>query len=155
MKMMKQLCTLLLTVVFATSLSAQHMKNREVGDETKISNFKIKTANGITDYTVKVDTRWTDYVETADTNAQDRSRIEDAHNVISTIRINNDSDPAYDNLITMTYRSKKDDPIKVISSPTGFDIMVAGEKLRYDYIKQECYVPKGCPINVEVSNDSM
>lgn len=155
MKMMKQLCTLLLTVVFTTSLSAQHMKNKEVGDETKINNFKIKTANGTMDYTVKVDTRWTDYVETVNNNAQDRPRTTDDHNVISTIRVNNDSDPAYDNLITMTYQSEKDDPIKVVPNATGFDILVAGEKLRYDYIQQECYMPKGCSINLELSSDSM
>ena len=154
MKMMKQLCTLLLTVVFTTSLSAQH-KNNEVGDEMKIHKYTVETSEGTMEYTVKVANRWTDKVETMDTNKQDRSRKIGPNQVVSTIQVNNDADASYDNIITLSYRSEKEDPITVVPTPTGFDIMVAGEKLRYDYIKQECYVPKGCPIDVKLTSDSL
>lgn len=154
MKMMKQLCALLLTVVFATSLSAQQ-KNREVGDETEIYKYTIETAMGTMDYTVTVDTQWSDFVETVDSNTQDRLRKTDPNNVVSTIRVNNDADPAYDNIISLGYKTTKEDPITVVPSPTGFDIIVAGEQLRYNYIEQECSVPKGCPIDVELQSDAM
>lgn len=154
MKMMKQLCTLLLTVVFATSLSAQHM-NKEVGDETKVQKYTVETAKGTMEYTVKVNTQWSDYVETVNNQKKERPRVSNANNVVSTIEVNNDADMAYDNVITLSYQSKKEEPVTVVPTPQGFDIMVAGEKLRYNYIKQECYAPKGCPIDIKLQSDAM
>lgn len=154
MKTMRMLCATVLTIVFATSISAQKM-NKEVGAETKINKFSVTSSQGTIDYTVKIQNEWSDYVQTERSREQDQARVKGENYVVSTIQVNDDADHAYDNVITLRYKSDKDDPVKVLPTPTGFDIMVSGEKLNYDFIKQECRVPEGCPIQVELESSTM
>jgi len=154
MKNLKTISALLLTIFFTASMSAQDL-NKEVASETKINKFKVKSELGTIDYTVKVNTKSIDYSQTVDNNKQDQPRVADANNTVTTIMVNNDFDRDYDNVITLRYKSKSDQPVEVVPTGKGFDILVNGERLHYDFVQQVCDAREGCPVDVKLSSTNM
>lgn len=151
LKLVFALCTFL---AFATSGVYAQNDNKQKLSETKINKFSVKSTQGTIDYTVRVNTQATDYVKMDNLSQEEQTRLKTENDVVTTISVDNDVDPMYDNTITLTYESPEDDTVKVLPTASGFNIKVAGEELSYNFLKQVCNVPEGCPIDVELLSSS-
>ncbi|MEZ4857620.1 MAG: hypothetical protein R2781_02300 [Flavobacteriaceae bacterium] len=148
MKPFKNSITAIL-IAFAVALNAQ-VDNKQVVNESKVNKFSVKSEKGVVDYIVKVDTKSTSYVTMDNLTQKETTRVKDLANVVTTINVDSDGDPFYDNAFTLTYPSSSDNSVKVQPTASGFNILVAGEVLQYDFIQKVCDVPEGCPVKVEM-----
>ncbi|MEZ4874810.1 MAG: hypothetical protein R2793_05010 [Flavobacteriaceae bacterium] len=147
MKLVKNIITLI-ALFLAIGLSAQN-DNKQVVKESMTNKFSVKSEKGMVDYVVKIDTKATSYVKMDDLSKKEETRLKDTANVVTTINVDSDSDPFYDNAFTLTYPSSDDNSVKVEPTTSGFNILVAGEVLQYDFIQKVCNTPAGCPVKVE------
>lgn len=154
MKNLKIVFALIAFTTFCTVGAFAQNDNKQKVSETKINKFSVKSTQGTIDYTVRVNTKATDYVKMDNLSQEEQTRLKTENDVITTIEVDNDMDPMYDNTITLTYESPEDDTVKVVPTASGFNIMVAGEELSYNFLKQVCNVPEGCPIDVELLSSS-
>lgn len=141
----------MILVVFTSAMSSQTL-NTEVEDVTRINKFTVKSDAGIFNYSVKVDSKATDVVNTVNNNKKERARIDNGKYVVTTITVKNNVDEAYDNLITLSYNEKELKPVQIMPTTTGFDILVHGERLQYNFIKQVCISPDECPVEVKLAS---
>lgn len=148
MKTIKIFYTAFALILF-TGMSAQEA-NKQTVQETKVNKFSVKSEKGTIDYEVKVSTKSTGYVKMDNLSKKEETRLKDRANVITTIMVDSDGDPLYDNAFTLTYQAISDDTVEVIPTATGFNINVAGETLQYDFIQKVCDVPEGCPVKVNM-----
>ncbi|MEZ4777832.1 MAG: hypothetical protein R2786_00415 [Flavobacteriaceae bacterium] len=141
---------ILITVVFfVASINAQ-TDNKQVINESKVNKFSVKSEKGVVDYVVRIDTKSTSYVKMDNLTEKETTRLKDNAMVVTTINVDSDKDPFYDNAFTLTYPSSKDNTVKVQPTTSGFNIIVAGEILQYDFIQKVCDVPEGCPVKVDM-----
>lgn len=148
MKTIKKIVTLI-AVILVSGMYAQ-TDNKQTATETKINKFTVKSEKGAINYVVKVDTKSTGYVKMDDLSKKEETRVKSPANVTTTISVDADGDPFYDNAFTLTYKSYEDNPVTVVPTPSGFNINVAGEVLQYDFIEKVCEVPEGCPVKVNM-----
>ncbi len=153
MKTLKIMLALFAMTIFAGTYA--QTDNKEEVSQTKINKFKVKSTQGVIDYTVAINTTATDYVKMDNLSKKEQTRVKSENNVTTTIMVDNDVDNMYDNTITLRYKAPEDDTVKVIPTAAGFDIMVAGETLNYNFLKQVCNTPEGCPIDVQLSSNNM
>jgi len=148
MKSLKKIFTII-TVVLVSGMYAQ-TANKETATETKISKFSVESSKGTIDYVVKVDTKTSAYVKMDELDVENATRVKNPNKVVTTISVDADGDPYYDNAFTLTYKSFEDNPVTIEPTSSGFNINVAGEVLQYDFIEKVCEVPEGCPVKVNM-----
>ena len=85
-----------------------------------------------------------------DLSKKEETRVKSPAKVVTTISVDADGDPFYDNAFTLTYDSYEDNPVTVVPTASGFNINVAGEVLQYDFIEKVCEIPEGCPVKVNM-----
>lgn len=69
-----------------------------------------------------------------------------ASKVTTTIHVDNDTDPFYDNTMAFTYKSISDTPVKIVPTTTGFNVVLVGRQISYDFMEKMYDLPVGSDI---------
>lgn len=146
MKYLKNILAVTL-LLFSGSIIAQKI-NKQIINETETAKLSVETDKGTFDYTVKINSKAFEYVTTKNSSKKEQSRKQIPYKVNTIIKVNNDKEPFYDNIITLSYKSNTDDSVEIIPTNKGFNILIDGEKIAYDFFNKKYMLPKNSTISI-------
>jgi hypothetical protein len=137
LKNIKTVFTLIAFIAF-TGLTAQTV-NKQVTKEVLQKKYSVNNGDVSITYAVKVNSKVKSSVnvKASDYNKKEQDRVKDNLKITKLIHIDSDSDSNYDNVLELTYESRKDDNFKILETSNGFIIEVTGKKLDYNFLKKD------------------
>ncbi|GAA3519773.1 hypothetical protein GCM10022393_37470 [Aquimarina addita] len=142
---MKNLKLFTVTLLFLTTtlVKAQH-DNKQIIQETITKQYEVEKGASTIPYKVHIKNKETSEVllKKEDQNALNQERINTPEMITKIIRIDDDADHYYDNLIELSYAVDDDADFKIVPTKNGFVITVKGKELNYDFMKKEYQVEK-------------
>lgn len=137
MKTFKTIFTVI-ALTFVTGVTAQKI-NKQIVDETWTKNYEVTQNDKTFEYTVAVENMESNYVtmEREDLPKKEQDRVHVPANVTKIVRIDNDMDPMYDNVLKLTYKTEADEHFNITPTEDGFMISVVGQELRYNFLKRD------------------